>query len=511
MAQEGTRSPDLATYLAIFARRKWLIAFITVIVTAAVTSFTFRQTPIYEGRAKVLVRPLVVGETVISPNLETERQLIQSEAVAETVQKQTGPSRDILRHVLVDVVTGTEVFEVKFEDPSPQTAARLANAFATAYIKFRGEDAIEQLNAQTSAVRQEINEIHAALDLLNRRIRNSADPTLKTSFQSQRDTLIGQLGFLQQRLFELQSNVSAARSSAELVQPASTPESPVRPRKIRNGLLALVAGIALGLGMAMLRERLDDRVKGRTELASDLGVSVIASVPRVHGWRNRDETELVMASQPKSAASESYRTLGANIQYLASTMPLKVIQITSTQAGEGKTTTAANLAVALARSGHPVVVMSADLRRPRLHEFFSLRDAPGLSNVLSNSGAILDVAQRPNVMNLKVVSSGPAPADPAALLSSRRARKWLENVRTLPVDFVIIDSPPVLPVADASILASLVDGTVLVVDARHSSRPAMSHAREQLERAGATIIGAVYNNVDPGKDGSYYRYSYSYS
>jgi capsular exopolysaccharide synthesis family protein len=250
-------------------------------------------------------------------------------------------------------------------------------------------------------------------------------------------------------------------------------------------------------------------VKSREELERRLAAPVLAAVPKVGGWRNRDEVQLIMKTDPKSPVSEAYRTLGTNIQYLASRQPLKVLMVTSSMGGDGKSTTSANLAVVLAQAGKRVILISADLRRPRLHQFFGFRNDLGLSSVLADGTSLALVAKDPGIANLRVVGGGPIPHDPAALLGSRRAAEFIRSIRDVS-DFVIIDTPPVLAVADASILAPMVDGTIFVMNAERSSRSAMIQTRNQLENAGANLIGAVYNNFDPNQSAAYSHYYHNY-
>jgi capsular exopolysaccharide synthesis family protein len=182
--------------------------------------------------------------------------------------------------------------------------------------------------------------------------------------------------------------------------------------------------------------------------------------------------------------------------------------VTSSLGGEGKSTTSANLAVVLAQAGKRVILVSADLRRPRVHRFFGVANDVGMSNVLSEGLSVSQVAKEVGIPNLRVIVGGPVPSDPAALLGSDRLRDFIQGLREV-ADFVLLDCPPVLAVADASILAPHADGTIFVMDAQRSSRSALQHSRDQLENAGATMLGSVYNNLDPRKSSSY-PYAYAY-
>jgi tyrosine-protein kinase len=521
MTPTEQHQPDLREYLTVLRSRKLEVVLVTLVLVGVTLLLSFRQTKVYEARAKVLVRPLQTATTGSSvpqqPDLDTERELLVSQAVADEVRKDLRLSvslKDLLEDLRVQVVTDTAVLQVAYDDPSPQEAARLANGFAHAYVSFRVHQAQSDFAAASEAVSTRIIDLQDQISKLTGQINATNDQVLRDSYQTRRDTLIVQLGVLNQRLLDLQANSSVSESgAAQIIQTADVPGSPISPNPVRNGVLALMVGVALGVGFAFLRERLDDRLKTVHEAERRLGVPVLAAVPHVGKWRKLEETQLVMKEEPKSPVAESYRTLGTNIQYLGSQQPMNVIMVTSATGGDGKTTTAANLGMVLAHAGKRVILLSADLRRPRLHQFFGLTNGVGLSDALAGPTLLAGVVDDPGIDNLRVVNAGPMPNDPAALLGSSRMPEFLQVLREV-ADFVIVDTPPVLAVADASILAPLVDGTIFVLDATRSKRSVTSQAREQLEKAGAKLVGSVYNNFDPttaGRYPYYYDYYYQYS
>jgi capsular exopolysaccharide synthesis family protein len=214
-----------------------------------------------------------------------------------------------------------------------------------------------------------------------------------------------------------------------------------------------------------------------------------------------------MRTEPRSAASEAYRTLGTNLQYIASRDDVRVIVVTSALGGEGKSTTSANLAVVLARSGRKVILVSADLRKPRLERFFGLPGDVGLSDLLADP--TMDAPSRivdPGHSNLRLLPSGLPPANPAELLAGELCGELIKVLRPL-ADFVIIDTPPVLAVADASIMAAYADGVIFVADGETTRHAALSQSRAQLTAAGVGILGVVYNNFDPNRSHAYPYYS----
>ena len=319
-------------------------------------------------------------------------------------------------------------------------------------------------------------------------------------------TIQGDITDLQSQVIDVDTRIAAVpapyQGATQLVAPAPLPTSPSNPKPARDAALGLVVGLALGLGIALLREHLDDRTAGRDELGRELGAPVIAVVPKVEGWRRKKTTRLVARDAPMSVAAESYRTARANLEFLAATHGTKTIVVTSAYLGEGKSATTANLAVTLAQTGKRVVAMSCDLRKPRLHRFFGITNEPGLADLLVGWASVEQVALRSEPSSLRVVASGSMPPNPAELLGSEQMAKFLHDLREI-TDYIVIDTPPVLAVSDALILARLADGVIVVADAASTTRGALVQTREQLEQIGSRIIGAIYNNFDPSKSKSY--------
>lgn len=507
---------DLRDYLAVLRHRKWSIALITCLTVVSVLAFSFRQTPIYRSEARVLVRPISTSLLAVTPvNLETERALASSYSVAAVVRQTLGLSdspQRLLRSLDVSVETSTEILIIGYSDPDPARAQRLAAGFANAYLEFRRSSAQQQLETQLGAVEQQIQATQKSLADLELQIRNTTDPTELTQLTTERDSLIGRVVALGQQRDDLRIAAATVAKSGDVVQPAGLPTSPDSPKNVRNGALALVVGLALGIGLAFLRERLDDGLRDRGDLETALGAPVLAVVPKVPGWRKRDNTQLASLTAPKEATAEAYRTLRTNLQFIARSGDFKVLTVTSPTAGEGKTTTVANLAVALAHTGKRVIAVSCDLRKPRLHRFFDLPNDVGVTSILTGEATLKDAAQSCQIPTLRVLSCGPIPPNPADLLGSDEMQALLEELRQA-ADFVVIDTPPVLAVSDALILAPSSNGVLVVADATTSTRGGIAHLREQLDQVESKVVGGVLNNFDPSRakyQPSYYRYSYQY-
>jgi succinoglycan biosynthesis transport protein ExoP len=288
------------------------------------------------------------------------------------------------------------------------------------------------------------------------------------------------------------------------------PSEPFKPQPVRSGALAAVVALFLGTGAAFFVEYLDDSVETKDDMARVApSVPVLGLIPAVPGWRVTDGPQLVSLTDPKSPAAEAYRTLRTSIQFLGLDRPVGMVQITSPSAQEGKTTTLANLGVALARAGQRVILVCADLRRPRLHEFFDLSSATGFTSVLLGKVPLTAALQRvPQQNRLALLASGPLPPNPSELLASRRTLDVLESLRS-EADVVLIDSPPVLPVTDALVLSDRVDATLLVCVSGATTRKDAARAVELLSQVDAPLVGTVLNGVT-GEAAYGYAYDYGY-
>ncbi len=277
--------------------------------------------------------------------------------------------------------------------------------------------------------------------------------------------------------------------------PAELPLEPANKGYVTTGVLALIVGLALGIGLAFVRDRLDERIDGRHDMEKALGAPVLAVVPRVPGWRNRDDARLVTLTAPTSAAAEAYRTARTSLLYLLKEGGFHALTVTGPGQGEGKTTTVINLAVAMARSGNRVIAISCDLRRPRLHRFLDLPNDVGLSDVLTGKAEVKDALLRTSVPGLVVMPSGHVPHNPSELLASPAMDALLARLREA-ADVILLDTPPSLVVSDALELAPKTDGVLVVADAGTTHRSSLQHLTSQIERVGGTVIGAILNNFD---------------
>lgn len=510
-------TPDLQLrdYLAILRRRADIVLLTVLLVVGVSLVASYVQTPIYRGTARVLLQPRssdslfdsgAVGQRVDPERaLQTEIQVLKSEPVRDVVRSRIGSAPPVSASSVLE----TDVIAVRAESPIPEQAAAIANAYATAYVDFRRKQTVDDLLAAGQEVQAKVVDLQKEIDALESEIATapgSRQEAVRRAVEERKNTLVQQQGLFKQRLDQLQVDAALKSGGAQLVGSATTPTSPVRPRPVRNGFLGVFSGLMLGVGLAFLREHLDDSIKSKDDLERAVpGISVLGLIPRVSSWRSREEPRIVSIADPASSAAEAYRTLRTSIQFLGLDKPVRTLQITSANAGEGKSTTVANLGVAFARAGQRVVLVGCDLRRPRIHEFFGIDNSLGFTSVLLGrlplSAALRNV---PGQSGLSVLPAGPVPPNPAEVLASARVDDVLAE---LDADIVLIDSPPILPVTDALALSPRVDATLVVSLAGSTPRRDAVRAIEVLRQVDAAVAGAVLNGVMA--EGSY-SYGYQY-
>jgi polysaccharide biosynthesis transport protein len=495
------RSDDVREYGRILWRRRGQIVLVTAGVVAAVLLFTFVVPRTYPSSVSVLVKALPVPGTstdMQTPNMDTEKALVLlSRDIADRVRTSTNApetDEDLMAHISARVVPNTEILVITFVDPSPQRAATLAQAYAEEYVAFRVREATGTISAAEAPLESQISELRQRIDQLNLRIANSPSPVARRNLGTELNELLGQLATLQQRLLVVRSSLDVAKDSATIVSLAQVPTAASGPDKARTLLIGFLVGLVLAVGVALLRERLDDRIKSAEELERATGIRLLGSVPGVTAWSDAGEARLELRADPESEVSESYRMIAANLLALASRELVTTLVVTSAVDGEGKTTTASNLAVSLAEQGKKVVVVSADLRHPRLHEFFGIENDLGFADLQRDSLPVSKVEQDTDIPNLRVIGSGQTDHQVRPQFESGRLSHVVSSIRGADVQFVVVDAPALLEAAESSVLARGVDGVILVADGR-STLPTVARAVSQLRQADVRIIGAVYNNV----------------
>lgn len=503
LQDEGTF--DLRDVLATVRRRKWIVAAVTLSITGLAAFYSFTRVPVYTSQARVLVRPtltsLFQGNPLQQLSLQTEMQLVTSASVANVAKQQTDSPLDaqaLLRHVSVTAPENTQILDISYSDPDPATAKKGAQAFANGYLEFKRRQAVGSITKYTTTLQLQIQSLDQEITTLNQRISRLPPGTPAwRDILNRRDALTASRLALQTQFATL-STLSV--DPGEIIQPGQLPASPSSPKHELDLALGVLLGLLFGVGFAAVHERVHDRILGRRELEQCLDAPVLGMIPRVPGLRSMS-ARLVTVERPRGGPAEAYRTLRTNFLAANGRPPVKTVLVTSAQAGEGKTTTAANLATTLALLGKRVTLISADLRHPRVHRFFDIPNDSGLSLVLSGDIGLTEALHSTHIPHLQVLPSGPVTSvmEPVELLQSDRMSGVLAECGG--AEFILIDAPPVLAVADSLALAEMVDGVLVVVNARKGKRALVIQARYQLRQVGGRLLGGVLNGLDLSKMG----------
>ncbi len=314
-------------------------------------------------------------------------------------------------------------------------------------------------------------------------------------------------------------NQSAETGTVRIIDEAPLPSFAVSPNRKRAVILAAAVGLLLGIGAAVLLEKLDDSIKSPEELQERLDIAVLGLIPairsadvNVNKEATRDNTaanRLVTHADPRSPVAESYRSLRTNLAFTRARQELRTLVLTSPGPADGKSTTVANLAITFAQQGQRTLLVDGDLRRAVIDKTFAVNRSPGLTDVLVGNTQLANAVQATEVPNLFVLTSGHLPPNPSELLGSPAMRQVVAEAKAQ-FDMVLFDSPPLLAVTDAAVLSGVVDGTILIARMQKTNRAAVSRAMANLRAVRAPVLGAVLNDVRSGRGGSYGGYGYYY-
>lgn len=532
--------PTLQDYITVLRRRRLVVIGSVLVALALALAISLIQTPKYRAETELLLRRTPTEELLVDElgqarsSTESERELnneirlIESRLVRDAVDdRYDGPIDVDDVDARAPSSDANDALEISVVSTDAAEAAHLANLYAETYISERQSRQVEDLLAASEEIQTRLDELRLQIEEVSRPLEDidariaatPVDSAERTQLEEQRGTIMRQV---LPQLSPLQSRESSFRGQLEqlevtqdlsqaggidVLDPAEEPESPVVPNAARNLVVGGLIGILGGIALAFARDYADDSVKSKEESERLTGLPTLGLIPKV-ARRKESKTALISLDGPTSPAAEAFRSLRTSVKFLGVDEDIRTVLVTSAAASEGKTVTAANLAVALVQSGERVLLTGADLRRPRLHELFGAPLTPGLTTVLLRDtpvdAAIYDVAELPG---LHLLTSGPTPPNPSELLGGEHARTMLRELAER-YDTVIIDSPPVLPVTDAQVLAHLVDATIVVVAYGETSRRGLTRTLELLHQVDAPVAGTVLNLMPPNKAyaGAPYRY-----
>lgn len=509
---------ELRQYYDILRRWLWLIALCALQGAGSAYVISSRTTPVYTASATLLIQQAPSGDGSDYQDILTAERLartysemIQGRPVLENTVEAlylTLSPDDLADKLSVELVRDTQLIRLKVEDTDPGRAARIATGIAHTFVnqidalqQERYVESMTNLHGQMEEVSIRIDETNVKIDAPDTSDAEAA--RLESILAGYRNTY----SQLVQNYEQLR--VTSARSADDvlLFEAARPPTSPTRPQTVMNTALAGVTGVTVGIGIAFLIEYLDDTVKTPTDVEQAAGLPAIGTIGKIEG------SEVIARDEPLSAAAEAFRTLRTNIRYSSLDQPICTLLVTSPGPLEGKSLVVANLAVVMTHADLKVVVLDGDLRHPRQHELFGVTRSPGLTDALVHGrthGMLQHVPQPPE--GLFIVPAGELPPNPAELLGSHRMADMVARLRGA-ADVVLIDSPPVLPVTDAAVLAQCVDAVLLVAKAGSTRGGDLYEAVAALDKVGAHVIGVALNQFSPNRGARcpYHRYHGYYS
>jgi capsular exopolysaccharide synthesis family protein len=509
--------------------RQWLWLLLVVSMVASLASYLVSQsiTPTYLASVKLLIsQPQNPGVADFNSIITAERlartygELLRTRPIlVETIRQLDlpyTPEHFIQEKMIqVRVIRDTQLIELSVEHPNPELARDIANAIATAFIDQNRKDALNQTASYRESLEIQLADLDGQMKAASLRIeelRVGGDQMAESAYllgiQAQHQAAYSQVLRTMQ---EIKLAEARTASTVRIAEAAEMPKRPVRPNVALNTILAGLAGLMLAAGIAFAAEYLDDSVKSSEDVERNTKLVTLGRIASF-GKHRSTERPLIAQNHPQSAIVEAYRTLRTNLDFARISCPGTTLLVTSAAPGEGKTMTAANLAVVMAQMGRSVILVDADLRRPTLDRVFSLKNQVGLTNLLLrdtvNSEVVLAFTSPPDRQypSLRVMTSGPIPPNPSELLASGRMAAIVEHLKGL-ADVVIFDSPPLLAVTDPLVLGSQLEGVLLVASAGQTKTKSLERAVEMLDHAAAPVLGVVLNRLSLRETSEYYSYS----
>jgi polysaccharide biosynthesis transport protein len=511
------RLTTLSDYLGVLRRRIWIVILAIVIAVGAAYLVSSRQTPAYEATSQVNVGGSSIS-TILNPASHVSSSVVQQNVASAAQAAHTTPiaaatlkaanvhgmtAQDLLDETSITPSDTTSFFSIAVTDRFPDRAKLLATTYAETYVAVSNHNAVAGLSAKLKALNAKIAQLKTKIA---REIAAAGNQSAGAADQTELQNDLKQQGAYQNGLDSLANNNQVAQKAESATK--------VRPATTRNLIMGFGIGLVIGLVLVSLAEALDTRIRHSDDVAQRLGLPLLTRIP-IPPRSLRKASSLGMLHDEGGIQTEAYRKLRINLDFANLSIKARTIMVTSATEQEGKSTTVANLAVALAKAGRRVVLVDLDLRKPYLDRFFDLTGRPGMTDVALGN-VTLDQAMwsipipgaegGPGAGSLHVLPSGPMPPNPADLIESSVVTEVLLDLAER-ADVVLLDSAPLLPVADGVVLSNKVDGMLVVVRASTIRRPVLNELQRVLTACPAAKLGFVLTGSDEGEG---YGYGYGY-
>ncbi|MEZ4706364.1 MAG: polysaccharide biosynthesis tyrosine autokinase [Caldilineaceae bacterium] len=498
----------------VLMRRLWLIVLISLAAAGAGYGISKSQTPIYEATTTVMVGQLIQTDELSRTNLLTNEVLAKTYtdmALRQPVLQRVADSlelavswRDLKKQVEPKTVEGAQLFQITAHADTPEDARAIADEVVRQLMLLRPEDNRNgAIPIDPEATQQQLANLKTKIALGRERLQ-TLESTSAASFEYQSidqvsalqetiDTLKGLLTTWETEYTQIATNgdVTVQGSLLTVVEAAQIRLTPIFPRTKLNVVLAAAVGLLTALGLVLLLEFRDTTLKSPDDVQHALGVPVLGAINKISG--RSPQEKLLLAQDASSSITEAYRIIRSNLEFITTGQQAKTIVVTSPVSGQGKSTTVANLGIVMAYAGYRTIIVDADLRQTIPAPALQIASSIGLTKAVESAEDALDSKLiDTKVHNLQVLTGGNPPINPAEFLSSQKMRKLLTNLGEM-ADVVIFDSPPLLGLSDAAILANRADGVLLVVEADQTDLGVARQAVAILNQANANVIGAILN------------------
>ncbi len=501
----------LLSYVKVIWQRKWIIVVTMLIAAAVAAAITSQLNPVYRATIKLRLLTTTQGEvgSLVEYNiwyadrlLNTYVQIVQSRPILDELMEQV--QLDLPPEIEVQALTNTELIEVSVLHDDPRTATDAANALANILIEHSrslytgsGRSATEILGEQLAQNEKEVIKARAQYE----EVFNEIPPNPERIADARRViTLNEDVYFSLLRQYEQARAVEAIRANTvSIVEPAVFPDEPFKPNMKLNLALGIMVGLVGGLGLAFLFNNLDSTLYDLEQIKQVSRLPVLGEIPKLARKR---PIALLASIFPES---EAFRRLRTNLFALERELPIQTILITSADPSEGKSTMVAGLAFTMAQAKRKVLIVDADLRLPTQHRIYDLSNEVGLSSVLTGDARWDDAVQSTSIPGIHVLTSGPLSANPFELLSTPGLPIILQQLQQQ-FDVVLLDTPAFLTVSDATVLAPVVDGVILLVSCGQARRETVRSVCDQLQNHTARVLGIIVNRAQKKPSRQYQKY-----
>ena len=549
-ASRTTGGRTLGDYLTVLWRWKWMIVAIVVASTGGAYLYAWSQSPQYSSAATLLYEQPVDPTNPLQTSyyssmdrdmaVESVINIMGSTEIADRAEKYLGDEVDDPYNVSASTRTSSDatssgsggVVDIVATSGNPRESAKVATVYAQAVVEWRKAQQVDRVEVAIEAVEQAL-----------------------TTYNTEASRQSAEYLSLKQQLANLELLKTTSSADFKMVSPGMVPTEPFAPKPLKSAMLGMGVGLLIGVGLAFLLDPLTQRVRGKREAGEVLGLPILGSVPEIERDKLR-HGNIVALTDPSGRSAEALRLIRSNLDYLNVDRASSIL-VTSALAGEGKSTTACNLAVTMALAGKHVAIVDGDLRRPKIHEYFGLSNATGLSSVAFGDAqlrdALLEVSLAPrrpgsdgsgaivrqraamdraggkpaagavttaatatprvleraagDMRKLLVLPAGPRVADPGEVVASRRFGEVIRELQSDDVDVVIVDTPALLEVSDAAAMASQVEALIVIVDITKAHQMVLQEMRDILAPLPCKQLGAILVKTKRSRSSGYGYYS----